>query len=126
VSKFIEAALNNQNITIYGSGAQTRTFCYIEDNIEATTKIFENSLYVNEVINIGSSKELSIVELAEKVISITDSSSSIVHLEALIEGDMTRRQPDNSKMLQVLNRNLLSIEGGISKILDIKYSLISK
>ncbi|MDB5112519.1 MAG: NAD-dependent epimerase/dehydratase family protein [Mucilaginibacter sp.] len=126
VSKFIEAALNNQNITIYGSGAQTRTFCYIEDNIEATTKIFENALYVNEVINIGSSKELSIVELAEKVISITDSSSSIVHLEALTEGDMTRRQPDNSKMLQVLNRNLLSIEGGISKILDIKYSLMSK
>lgn len=125
VSKFIEAALNNQNITIYGDGRQTRTFCYIDDNIEATTKIFEESLYLNDVINIGSSKELSVVDLAKKIISITESSSSIVHLEALVEGDMTRRQPDNSKMLEVLNRELLTIEEGITKVLNIKYSLLS-
>lgn len=125
VSKFIEAALNNQNITIYGDGRQTRTFCYIDDNIEATTKIFEESLYLNDVINIGSSKELSVVDLAKKIISITESSSSIVHLEALVEGDMTRRQPDNSKMLEVLNRELLTIEEGITKVLNVKYSLLS-
>jgi nucleoside-diphosphate-sugar epimerase len=121
VSKFLSAALKNQDITIFGDGSQTRTFCYIDDNIEATTKIFEESLYINEVINIGNSKELTVFELAKKVISITCSSSSIVHLEALKEGDMTRRQPDNSKMLRVLNRNLLTIEEGISKVLDLKH-----
>jgi nucleoside-diphosphate-sugar epimerase len=126
VSKFIDAALKNQDITIYGNGLQTRTFCYIDDNIEATTKIFEESLHLNEVINIGNSKEITVVGLAEKIIALTESSSSIVHLEALKEGDMTRRQPDNSKMLKVLDRDLLTVEEGISKILQLKYSLMSK
>jgi UDP-glucose 4-epimerase len=126
ISKFIELAMNNQDITIYGNGLQTRTFCYIDDNIEATTKIFEDSLYLNEVINIGNSKELSVVGLAEKIIRITESSSSIIHLDPLKEGDMTRRQPDNSKMLRILNRDLLTIEEGITKILQLKYSLLSK
>jgi UDP-glucose 4-epimerase len=126
VSKFIELAMNNQDITIYGDGLQTRTFCYIDDNIEATTKIFEESLHLNEVINVGNSKEITVVGLAERVIRITESSSSIIHLDALKEGDMTRRQPDNSKMLRVLNRDLLTVEEGIAKILQLKYSLVSK
>jgi nucleoside-diphosphate-sugar epimerase len=123
VSKFLSAALKGQDITIFGDGGQTRTFCYIDDNIEATTRIFEESLYLNEVINIGNSKEMTVFELAKKVIAITGSSSSIVHLEALKEGDMTRRQPDNSKMLKVLNRDLLTIEEGISKVLELKYKM---
>lgn len=126
VTKFLNAALKNQDITIFGDGSQTRTFCYIDDNIEATTKIFEESLYINEVINIGNSKEMTVFELAKKVISITCSSSSIVHLEALKEGDMTRRQPDNSKMLRVLNRDLLTIEEGVSKVLELKYYVSTK
>lgn len=126
VSKFIDLALKNQDIPIYGEGAQTRTFCYIDDNIEATTKIFEESLYMNDVINIGSAKELSVFELAKKVIAITGSMSSIVHLDALKEGDMTRRQPDNTKMLKLLDRELIAIEDGISRILQLKYSLVIK
>lgn len=126
VSKFIDIALKNQDITIYGEGDQTRTFCYIDDNIEATTKIFEESLYLNEVVNIGSSKELKVVDLAKKVIAMTGSMSSIVHVEALKEGDMTRRQPDNSKMLKLLNRELVTIEEGISMILQLKRGLVSK
>ncbi|OCX54029.1 epimerase [Mucilaginibacter sp. PPCGB 2223] len=122
VSKFINAALNNQDITIYGNGAQSRTFCYIDDNIEATTRIFEDGLYLNDVINIGNAKEISVLQLAQKVIRLTESSSSIVHLDPLSEGDMTRRQPDNSRMLQVLNRDLLTIDEGINKILELKYS----
>jgi nucleoside-diphosphate-sugar epimerase len=125
VSKFIDAAINNRDITIYGNGQQTRTFCYIDDNIEATVKIFEQSLYLNEVINIGNANEISVAALAQKVIDITGSSSSVIHLEALAEGDMSRRQPDNSKMLKVLNRNLLTIEEGIGKMLELKYSLVS-
>jgi len=126
VSKFIASALKNQDITIYGKGAQTRTFCYIDDNIEATTLIFEDSLYLNEVINIGNAHEISVLDLAKKVIKITESSSKIVHLDPLEEGDMTRRQPDNSKMLQVLNRDLLNIDEGITRILELKYSVLHK
>jgi nucleoside-diphosphate-sugar epimerase len=126
VSKFIASALKDQDITIYGKGAQTRTFCYIDDNIEATTRIFEEGLYLNEVINIGNACEISVLELAKKVIKITNSSSNIVHLDPLEEGDMTRRQPDNSKMLKVLDRELLTVDQGISKILEIKYSVLNK
>jgi nucleoside-diphosphate-sugar epimerase len=121
VSKFIDLALNNQNITIYGDGNQTRTFCYIDDNIDTTIKIFEEELFINEVINIGNSTETRIVDLAKKIIQITGSLSSITHLAPLKEGDMTRRQPDNSRMLKVLNRELLTIDEGIRKIMDIKY-----
>jgi UDP-glucose 4-epimerase len=126
VSKFISAALKNQDITIYGNGQQTRTFCYIDDNIEATTRIFEEGLYLNEVINIGNANEVSVLDLANKVIKITNSLSTVVHLDPLEEGDMTRRQPDNSKMLRILNRDLLTIEEGITKLLELKYSLLNK
>ncbi len=117
ITKFIKSALNNEDITVYGDGSQTRTFCYIDDNIEATTKIFENSLFLNDVLNIGHNKEVSIFDLATTVIAATNSSSRIIHLEPLQEGDMTRRQPDNTKMLHVLKRELLSLEEGITNIL---------
>ena len=112
-------ALNNQDITIYGDGSQTRTFCYIDDNIEATKKIFEENLHLNDIVNIGSGIEVSVLDLAKKVISITGSSSKIIHLPALEEGDMTRRQPDNSKMLNVLGRSLKPVDEGISILADL-------
>lgn len=117
LSKFITAALKNQDITIYGDGSQTRTFCYIDDNIEATLKCLKNEKYINDVVNMGSDKEISILQLANLVKKITGSSSRIAHLPSLKEGDMSRRQPDNSKMKKLLNRDLISIEEGIHKIL---------
>ena len=125
LSKFINAALTNQNILIYGDGNQTRTFCYIDDNLEATIKIFENSLYLNDVVNIGSDKEISIIDLAKKVIAITESASSILFLDPLKEGDMSRRKPDNSRMLNVLNRDLLTIDEGLLKILEHRYNHVN-
>lgn len=119
VPRFINMALNNQDITIYGDGSQTRTFCYIDDNIEATKKIFEENLHLNDIVNIGSGVEVSVLDLAKKVISITGSSSKIIHLPALEEGDMTRRQPDNSKMLNVLGRSLKPVDEGISILADL-------
>lgn len=113
VSKFLAAALKNEDITIYGDGSQTRTFTYIDDNIDTILKCHNNNLIVNDVLNIGSDKLLTIKELAEIVIRITQSKSKIVFLPPLKEGDMTRRQPDNSKMLSILDRNLIPIEAGI-------------
>jgi UDP-glucose 4-epimerase len=117
MSKFLKAALNNQDITIYGDGQQTRTFCYIDDNIDATLTALRNDLYVNDVVNIGNDKISTILELAELVIKVTGSGSRLQFLPPLPEGDMTRRQPDIGKMRNLLRRDLLPLEQGIHKIL---------
>ncbi len=117
ISKFIRAALKNEDITIYGDGKQTRTFCYIDDHLDATVRAFMENLYINDVINIGSDVEIPIIEVAKLVIDITNSKSKLVHLPALKEGDMTRRQPDISKMKQLLNRQPMPLREGIERIL---------
>jgi nucleoside-diphosphate-sugar epimerase len=118
VSKFISSALTNSDITIYGDGKQTRTFCYIADNIEATTNAFYQNKFVNEVVNIGGENEITILELAQTIIRLTDSKSKMIHLPALIEGDMTRRLPDTLKMNQLLNRHPVALENGLKKLLE--------
>ncbi len=118
ISKFLVAALKNNNITIYGDGKQTRTFCYINDCIDACVKIAYQDLFINDVINIGNSKEVHIIDLAKTIIKITNSSSKIVHHKPLTEGDMRRRCPDNSLMAKVLERDLIPIEEGVKKIID--------
>jgi len=125
MSKFIKAALGGQDITIYGDGSQTRTFCYIDDNIDACVGVFEKHLHTNDVLNVGNDRETSVLELARLVIEKTGSDSKIIFLPPLPEGDMTRRQPDIIKMKSVLKRELLPLEKGIAKILgsDIFYQL---
>jgi UDP-glucuronate decarboxylase len=115
--KFIRAALQNKPISIYGDGSQTRTFCYIDDNIEATTNALYGDLFINDVVNIGSDNEVTILELAQKIIQKLNSKSEIIHLPALTEGDMTRRKPDVSKMQLLLNRPLLSLDQGIERVI---------
>jgi nucleoside-diphosphate-sugar epimerase len=118
LSKFLKNALANRDITLYGDGLQTRTFCYIEDNIEATIKCLDNDLFINDVVNLGSDREMTIAELAKIVISLTGSTSKITHLPALPEGDMRRRCPDNSKMREILDRDLTALEDGIKMMLN--------
>lgn len=117
IAKFLKLARHHQDIMIYGDGLQTRTFCFIEDNIEVTLKILKNHLAINRVVNVGSDVETSIIELANLIIKKTSSQSKIVHLPALIEGDMTRRKPDNAKMRAILGKDLIKLEDGISMIL---------
>ena len=118
ISKFLTAALQGDDITIYGDGSQTRTFCYVDDNINACLKIFEDNHMINDVINIGGAQEYKIIDVAKTIISLTDSSSKIIHLPPLPEGDMTRRMPDNSKMLNILNKQLISLEDGVKMMID--------
>lgn len=120
VMKFIERALKNQNLTIYGDGSQTRTFCYVDDNVDACMNILEKKLIVNDVINIGGDVIISVLDLAKIIIDITQSKSQIEYLPPLKEGDMTRRQPDNTKMKDILGRDLLTIEEGVRKIISNK------
>jgi nucleoside-diphosphate-sugar epimerase len=117
VSKFLNAARLNKDITVYGDGNQTRTFCYIDDNIEFTLKALEENLFLNDVVNVGNDKLTTIQELAETIIRITKSKSKIISLPPLKEGDMTRRQPDITKMKVLLKRPLITLEDGMSKIL---------
>lgn len=117
ISKFLEAALKNKPITIYGDGSQTRTFCYVDDNVEACLKTLFEDQHINDVINIGGADVMTILELAQTIIRVTGSSSEIQYLPPLEEGDMTRRQPDNSKMKKLLGRELLSLEEGIKKMM---------
>lgn len=120
ITRFLSAALKNEPITIYGDGAQSRTFCYIDDNVEAVVKCFENDLFVNDILNVGSEKVISILELAKIIIALTGSKSKITFLPPLPEGDMQRRQPDNSKMKKILNRELLDLKEGIEIMLEQK------
>jgi len=117
ISKFIDAAKKGEDITINGDGSQTRTFCHIDDNIEATVNTLLSNDFINDTINIGNNIEVTILELAKKIITLTNSTSKIVHLPPLKEGDMTRRHPDISKMKKLLNRELISLDDGLSKII---------
>lgn len=118
MSKFMLAAFNNRDITIYGDGMQTRTFCYIDDNIDTILTAFYENKVVNDVINIGGNREVTIKELAEMIIRETGSKSKIVYVDPLKEGDMRRRQPDNSDMKRLLNRELIKVDEGIRKIIE--------
>lgn len=125
VSRFLAAALRGRDITIYGDGSQTRTFTYVDDTVEVCNKIFENGLMRNDVINIGNDELMSVKDLAELVIKITNSNSKIVYLDPLKEGDMTRRQPDNTKMKEILGKPLVTVESGIRKMLNSEKFLAS-
>ena len=118
MSKFIKNALAGEDITIFGDGSQTRTFCYVDDNIDSCVNAFNTDKTLNDVINIGGNVEITMLELAEKIIKQTKSKSKIIFLPALEEGDMLRRFPDTTKMMNLLKRKPLSIDNGIKKLLN--------
>ena len=118
VPRFIAAARANQDITVYGDGQQTRTFCYIDDNLDTVVRVLEDDTLTGETINIGSDVEHTVFELAERIIEMTNSRSKIVHVPPLPEGDMTRRCPDISKMKRILDRPLKSLEAGLTAMLE--------
>ncbi len=123
--RFLEAALKNKDITLYGDGSQTRTFTYVDDTIDASLACLTKNDVVNDVVNIGNDVAISMIDLANLIIKTTSSRSKIVYLDPLKEGDMTRRQPDNTKMRQLLNRPLISLEEGIARMLASKQFLAS-
>jgi UDP-glucose 4-epimerase len=117
VPRFLKAALKNEPIYIYGDGQQTRSFCYVDDNIDTCIKAMNNESCLNDVLNIGSDKEMTILDLAKIIISTSKSKSEIIFLPPLEEGDMTRRCPDTSKMKLVLGKELISLEEGLQKLI---------
>ncbi|MEZ4856635.1 MAG: NAD-dependent epimerase/dehydratase family protein [Gelidibacter sp.] len=117
IPRFLKAALKNEPITIYGDGQQTRSFCYIKDTVDTCITVLRNKNYNNAVLNVGNDKEMTVLELAKKIINITNSNSEIIHLPALTEGDMRRRCPDVTKMKILLQRDLTSLDEGLKRML---------
>ena len=93
VSNFIVQALKNQPITVFGDGSQTRSFCYVDDLIEGLVFLMNSSDDLTGPVNLGNPGQFTILELAQKVIEMTGSSSRIIH-EPLPEDDPRQRQPD--------------------------------
>jgi nucleoside-diphosphate-sugar epimerase len=118
MSRFIKLARENKPLTLYGGGTQTRTFCFIKDNVDACYEAFRNDTFVNDVVNVGGAEEITIRHLAETICKLTESNSELLNLPPLPEGDMTRRLPDVSKMNELLNRPRVSLEDGIKAILN--------
>jgi UDP-glucose 4-epimerase len=118
ISKFLKAALRNADIIVYGDGLQTRTFMYIDDNIEASMNAFTNDVFVNDVVNIGSDDEVTVKDLAELIIKVSGSKSQLVYERPLVEGDMRRRKPDVTKLKYILPRDPLPLEAGILKLIE--------
>ena len=106
--RFVNAALKNDPLQVYGSGEQIRCFCHVDDAVRALILIMDSDEAVGQVFNVGNSQQISIMELAKKVIELTGSTSSIEKIayeNAYPEGfeDMQRRVPDISKIKQVLS-----------------------
>ena len=103
VPRFVQAALNDQELVIHGDGTQSRVFCHVEDAIAGLLSLLQHDSSIGDVFNIGGEGEVSINDLAKEIIAVTNSSSKIVHIpyvEAYPEGfeDMQRRVPNTTKI----------------------------
>jgi UDP-glucose 4-epimerase len=106
--RFVGAAINNESLQVHGDGSQTRVFCHVEDSVDAVVKLFMSDKALGQAFNIGGEGEISIKNLAEKVIVLTESNSSIEHVpyeSAYPQGfeEMIRRVPDTTKLRKFTN-----------------------
>ena len=124
IPRFVEQAMSNKPITVFGNGEQSRCFCNVKDTIEALIGLTENEECVGEVFNIGSSEEISIVELANRIKEITNSSSEITFVpyeEAYSDGfeDMMRRVPDTQKVHHFTSwKSTISLDETVKAVWD--------
>ena len=117
VSNFINQSISKNNITIYGEGLQTRSFMYIDDLIDAMVLIM-GSQDLSYPINVGNPLEISIIDLAHKILDISKSTSKIIY-EELPKDDPVRRKPDISKIKSLTNwRPKTSLDVGLKKTIS--------
>ena len=115
VSNFIIQALKNEPITIYGDGQQTRSFCYVDDLIEGFLRFMDTPAGVTGPINLGNPGEFTMLELAEKVIRLTRSDSTIKH-KPLPQDDPKQRQPDIAKARALMDwEPAVSLDEGLKR-----------
>ena len=118
VSNFITQALKNENITIYGDGSQTRSFCFVDDLIEGIYNFMSVEKKITGPINLGNPNEITINDLAKLIIEMTNSKSKIIKLK-LPEDDPKKRKPDISLAKKILNWSpKTSLEKGLKKTIN--------
>jgi len=118
VSNFIVQALQNQDITIYGDGSQTRSFCFVDDLIEGIICLMDSPDEFTGPVNLGNPNEFMIKELAEKIINMTSFTGEIIY-ETLPENDPVRRQPDITLAKKMLNWHpSIQLNVGLEKTLE--------
>jgi UDP-glucuronate decarboxylase len=118
VSNFIVQALQGKPLTLYGDGQQTRSFCYVDDLVDGFIRLMETGPDVTGPINLGNPSELTIRELAEKVIEKT-SSRSVIVIGELPQDDPRQRQPDISKARKVLNwEPMVALDHGLDRTIS--------
>jgi len=118
VSNFIVQALTNKDITLYGDGEQTRSFCYVDDLVDGLLRLMDTEDHVTGPINLGNPDEFSMKQLAEKIIELTGSNSKMVH-QPLPEDDPRQRQPDIQRAKNVLNWSpSIAPHDGLSKTIN--------
>jgi dTDP-glucose 4,6-dehydratase len=116
IPNFMRQALANQPLTVYGDGSQTRSFCYVDDLVRGLVLLMESDEHLP--VNIGNPRELTLLELAQKVLEVTGSASEIVY-EALPTDDPHIRQPDITRAKQVLGwEPEIELEEGLRRVLD--------
>ena len=124
VTNFIVQALRNENITIYGDGSQTRSFSYVEDTVGGIISLMNSNEY--DVFNIGNPNEMTVGQLAEKIVELTDSASEIKYLE-LPNDDPKQRKPDITKAKTKLNwEPKVNLEEGLTKTITWVEEQLSK
>lgn len=115
VPNFLTQALEGTDLTVYGDGDQTRTFCYVDDQVRGLRALMEAPDLQGQVVNIGGENELTILTLAEKILDVVDTESEIVYKE-LPEDDPQRRRPDISKAKSILDwEPSVDIETGLER-----------
>ena len=125
VSNFIMQALQGKNITVYGKGSQTRSFCYVDDLIDGFVRLMDSPDTFTGPVNLGNPDEFSILELAEKVIQITKSKSKIVY-KPLPQDDPTQRQPDIKLARKTLKwKPQVKLEDGLKETIKYFRKLLS-
>jgi UDP-glucuronate decarboxylase len=118
ISNFIVQALKEKDITVYGDGKQTRSFCYVDDMIEGLIRMMDTPDSFLGPINVGNPVEFSIIDLAETVIRMTKSSSKIV-FKPLPQDDPVQRRPDISLAVEMLGwQPQINLEDGLLKTID--------
>ncbi len=126
VSNFIVQALRGEDITIYGDGSQTRSFCFVDDLVEGIIRMMATGPDVTGPINLGNPGEFTMLELAEHVIRLTGSASKIVH-RPLPQDDPRQRQPDISVAKKLLDwEPTVNLEAGLKKTIDYFRTLIAE
>ena len=124
ISNFVNQAINNIDITIYGDGKQTRSFCYIDDTLDAIISLMNKSIAPETPINIGNPNEISVIEVAMLIKEMTNSNSNIIFCESM-KDDPPRRRPDITRAINTLDwKPKVELKTGLEKC--IKYYVESK